>query len=161
MAQMWKRNCYNWAAAGACMVAILMSMGSCSRSSGNASSSAVAMTNEEAHQLAQLMAKPDQQTVALLAIKYDVPSDAVQTLLDLYLSKTDETYESTRDATLGIKKSVNNSRNPLLSLYKDKEVFTRALTYAATSSGIPQKTAAAIVEEYEIETEVQNVSLPQ
>ena len=86
------------------------------------------------------MANPDQEQVALLAIKYGVSSDSVEKLLNTYQSKTDGAF---------------------VEQFPDTKMYTQALTDAANLSGVPINKAAAIVEEYEIWDATQNIPVQQ
>lgn len=138
---MLNQNVCKCSALGACLIALLAGISSCDNGLGTAANSNESISKQENSRVAQVMTSPDQEQVALLAIKYGISSDSVEKLLNTYQSKTDANFN--------------------LQIFPDKNTYTQALTDAASMSGVPIKTAAAIVEEYEIWDETQNIQAPQ
>lgn len=138
---MLNQNVCKCSTLGACLIILLAGISSCDNGLGTAASSNESISKQENSRVAQVMTSPDQEQVALLAIKYGISSDSVEKLLNTYQSKTDANFN--------------------LQIFPDKNTYTQALTDAASVSGVPIKTAAAIVEEYEIWDETQNIQAPQ
>lgn len=108
--------------------------------------------NEKFYQeLNEHFAKPNQEIVALLSIKYGIGFDIVETLLDSYLSETDLGYKARKSSIKGVKSSKgDDTADPLKSIMRQKSEYAKILTRVATELQINPVTAASIIIEYKI-----------
>ena len=97
------------------------------------------------------MAKPNQEAIALLSLKYDLQPGMVESFLDSYLTDTDMGYKLLKDS---LKPSSGEASKPsameLLGL--EKESYSQTLAKASQSVGISIKTAALLVSDYRMFT---------
>jgi hypothetical protein len=100
-------------------------------------------------ELVEYFAKPDQEKVALLSIKYGIGFDIVENLLDAYLSRTDLEYKSSKSSTKSVKSSEgDDTSDPVKSLMRQKSEYAKILTQLANELQISPVVAASIVIDY-------------
>lgn len=145
MAQNGRR--YRWLLGGAALLAGLAGVSACGSNDASTNSAA---QRQAANKFMEDLAKPDQQMVAVLAMKYGVTNTAVEKLLDVYLTKTDFAYQAIKNTTLDEQHNKTHTNNASASLFEDKAEYSKALAAAAAESEIPIRTAASIIEEYEV-----------
>ena len=108
-------------------------------------------TGRYTDKLMETIAKPDQEAVALLSLKYDLKPDVVESFLDRYLSNTDMGYKLLKDTLKSSERTASKQdEKGLLGL--EKESYHQALVNASQSFGISLKTAALLVSDYRMLT---------
>ena len=105
--------------------------------------------DRDRYKLMTTIAKPNQEAVALLSLKYDLQPSTVERFLDCYLTDTDMGYKLFKDS---LKVSSGEASKPgaieLLGL--EKESYSQALAKASQSVGITITTAALLVLDYKV-----------
>jgi hypothetical protein len=91
--------------------------------------------------------KPNQEAIALLAVKYDVQPDLVEKFLDIYLSDTNLTYRLMKELRKPSGGEPPKSDTMQL-LVLGKEGYSEALAKASHEVGIAAKTAALLLLDY-------------
>lgn len=142
-----KRYAYGVYTASFCVFLTLVC--SCGKEKTDLSAEDRKAKDKESAELLRHFAKPDQEKVGLLAVKYGIAVDAVEKLLDGYLTETDYGYRSTKLQAKGVEATkAKNDDDPLSYMTQDKGVYVGILTNVARESGLDPKIAASIVIDY-------------
>jgi hypothetical protein len=98
------------------------------------------------------MAKPNQEAVALLSVKYDLQPGTVEAFLDRYLADTDIGYKLLKDSLRASGGEASKAISGMELLVLEKESYSQALANASQSVGITMKTAVLLVSDYRMFT---------
>lgn len=107
--------------------------------------------DRDIERLMKTMAKPNQEAIALLSLKYNLQPGMVEIFLDSYLTDTDWKYRGFKDS---LKSSSGEASKPDVMEFigLEKESYSQALAKASQSVGITIKTAALLVSDYRMFT---------
>ena len=127
---------------------LALSIAACGKAGNNGSHVARASKKHDPDKLMQYFAKPDQQMVGVLAVKYNVQPATVESLLDQYLTKTDYTYRSFKLKSQGANTANSGNEDVLRSITKDKKFYSKTIEVLASRFNVPPATTASIIFDY-------------
>jgi hypothetical protein len=107
--------------------------------------------DRDIERLMKTMAKPNQEAIALLSLKYNLQPGMVESFLDSYLTATDMEYSLLKNS-LKPSNGETSEFNAMELLGLEKESYSQALEKASQSVGITIKTAALLVSDYRMFT---------
>ena len=109
-------------------------------------------SGELASKMLEHLAKPDQEIVALLALKYNKPLDIVENVVDIYLTDTDFVYKQTKSAfqKKDVKETqkVNEINFELLAL--DKSAYADTVARISSQFSLEPVIVASILIDYKV-----------
>jgi hypothetical protein len=103
-----------------------------------------------ASKMLENLAKPDQEIIALLAVKYNKDVALIENIVDIYLTETDFTYRqiksTIKEKNRGETKKPNEINLDLLAL--DKSSYTNAVAKISNQFSLEPALVASILVEY-------------
>lgn len=127
---------------------LLLALASCGKGPEKVAGASNAANRHSPDKFMQNLAKPDQQMVSLLAIKYGAPRLMVENLLDGYLSKTDYNYRNFKRRADGVGISTDTSEDPSWLNDADENFYTQTISSLSTQTKVSPATAASIIFDY-------------